>query len=62
MNSIAYSYQIRHVEPEDMIINASDAIKDDNGDWLKERAFFYIIFNGAFVVTTLKFKNRPKQE
>ena len=62
MQRIALSYQVRHVTPEELIIMASESIKDINGDWIEEKAFFYVIFNGSFQVNTLKFAQRTSQE
>lgn len=41
---------------------ASESIKDNNGEWIEEKAFFYVIFNGSFQVNTLKFAQRTTQE
>jgi len=53
---------VKHVHPEEKIINQSDEIKlrfsDEYDD---ETAFFYIILSGNFKVSSFRFNKKKKE-
>ena len=55
--------KVKFVAPKDIIIFQSEQIMDLRGDsYDEEKAFFYIILNGNFKVSSLKFNKRKKEE
>ena len=48
------------MQPEEVVIMQSDTIQDHKGQWDESKAFFYIILNGDFKVSGLKFNKRKK--
>ena len=60
---IIYSLKVQHVEPEEIVIRQSDSIMNDDVEPVEydtERAKFYIILNGNFKVSNLRFNARKK--
>ena len=63
VEKLVHDLTIRNVMPEEVIIMQSHAIMDMYGNFDEEKAFFYIILNGSFKVSTLKFnKNKSKKK
>ena len=58
-----FSLKVQHVEPEEIVIRQSDAIMNDDVEPIEydpEKAKFYIILNGNFKVSNLRFNARKK--
>ena len=55
--------KIKFVAPKDVIISQSENItlSDIHDEYDEEKAFFYIILNGNFKVSCLKFNKRKKE-
>mmetsp|Transcript_22438 Transcript_22438/g.27635 ORF Transcript_22438/g.27635 Transcript_22438/m.27635 type:complete len:471 (+) Transcript_22438:1479-2891(+) len=53
--------KVMHVRPEEIIVMQSDIIKDEQGEYIDDKAKFYLILNGDFKVSTLKF-NKQKHK
>jgi CRP-like cAMP-binding protein len=52
---------VKHVHPEEKIINQSDEIKLPNSDqYDEETAYFYIILSGIFKVSAFSFNKKKK--
>ena len=58
-----FSLKVQHVEPEQIVIRQSDTIMNDDVEPIEydaEKAQFYIILNGNFKVSNLRFNARKK--
>ena len=61
IKTITLGLKIQHVQPEEVVIMQSDTIFNDNGDFNESKAYFYIILNGDFKVSSLKFGSHAKK-
>ena len=62
LDTISNNLKVKFVAPKDIIIFQSEQVIDFNGNYDEEKAFFYIILNGNFKVSSLKFNKRKKEE
>ena len=63
MDRISENLKVKFVEPKAIIIHQSEQIfiSDYEKIYDDEKAFFYIILNGNFKVSCLKFNKRKKE-
>lgn len=54
IRAIVDAIEVVHVVPEQIVIKQGDEVKLENGEY-KDEAKFYLILNGDFKVSTLKF-------
>lgn len=62
LNKIIFALTIKQVQPEEIIIMQSEPIQDLDGNWDPEKAFFYIILNGNFKVSSLRFNHKKQKK
>lgn len=64
MNRMIYGLTVKHVQPEEIVIMQSDSIFNDDEEFptfIEDKAKFYIILNGNFKVSSLRFNKRNKK-
>lgn len=62
LQKIVFNLVTKQVKPEEIIIMQNESITDQNGDYDEEKAFFYIILNGNFKVSSLRFNHKKKKK
>ena len=69
LQTIVQNIEVVHVMPEEIVIKQGDPIKTYDHEYIDEKAKFYLILNGDFKVSTLKFgkqkhkkKDGPKEQ
>ena len=62
LQKIIFNLTPRQVQPEEIIIMQSEQIMDLDGEYDPEKAFFYIILNGTFKVSSLRFNKKKKNK
>ena len=62
MYAIVNQIEVVHVVPEQIVIKQGEEVKREDGEY-KDEAKFYLILNGDFKVSTLKFgKQKVKKD
>lgn len=65
MRTICDELEVIHVQPEEIVIMQNDPILNQNEDyidWYEDKAKFYVILNGHFNVSSLRFNKRKKHD
>ena len=52
---IVSQVEVVHVRPEEIVIMQSDVIRTDELEYIPDKAKFFLILNGDFKVSTLKY-------
>jgi len=61
IKKITYNLEVQHVSPEEIIIFQSEEIIDyKTNQFIDSKAFFYIILNGSFKVSNIRFNKTAK--
>ena len=60
---LIYGLTVMHIRPEEIVIMQAEQIQSEDDDtWFEDRAKFYIILNGTFKVSSLRFNKRKNNE
>ena len=62
IQQMVYNLKVQHAQPEEVVIMQSDSITDADGNYDPEKAYFYIILNGDFKVSSLRFNKQKKNK
>ena len=51
------------MQPEELVVQQSEKIMDDHTlVYIEDKAYFYIILNGSFKVSSLRFNKNKKKD
>ena len=62
---LIYGLTVMHIRPEEIVIMKAEQILNEDNDetqWFEEKAKFYIILNGTYKVSSLRFNKRKNNE
>lgn len=64
IKKLIYGLTVMHIRPEEIVIMQAEQIlsEDDDEHWFEDKAKFYIILNGTFKVSSLRFNKRKNNE
>ena len=65
IKKMIYGLKVQHVQPEEIVVMQSDSIYNEDvepPEFIEDKAKFYIILNGNFKVSSLRFNKRKKQK
>ena len=60
INKIVLNVDVENIEPEQKVFQEGERIKDVFGNYLEDRAYFYVIMSGKLKVSSVKFNKGPK--